>query len=83
MRTYTESELLKVVEYACSTQKAEDYSISSHLLILDDKHPDSFIHLIELERAVIYTLDILAETDTNEARNITIEDINDYLDESK
>lgn len=83
MRTYTEEELLKAVEYACGMQKAEDYSISGHLLLLDDdEERDSLIKLIHLKKAVISVLDILSDTDTSEAKNITIEEINEYIDEN-
>jgi hypothetical protein len=34
MRTYTEQELLKAIQYACPCQKADDYQTAGGLLLM-------------------------------------------------
>ena len=36
MKTYTEDQLLKAIEYACSYQKAHDYQTAGKFLIVDE-----------------------------------------------
>jgi hypothetical protein len=71
MRTYTQEELLKAIEYACNTQKAQDYQDAGNHLIVDDS---------ELKTGAIQLLDLLSDSDDNDAKNITIEEINEHLD---
>jgi hypothetical protein len=71
MRTYTQEELLKAIEYACSMQKAQDYQNAGNHLIVDES---------ELKTGVIQLLDLLSDSDDNDAKNITIEEINEHLD---
>jgi hypothetical protein len=71
MRTYTQEEVLKAIKYACSMQKAQDYQDAGEKLIVEEK---------ELKDGVIGILDLLCDSDNNEAKNITIEEINEYLD---
>lgn len=73
MRLYTEEELKKAVEYACGMQKAEDYQIVGTCLI---GAPD-------IEKAIENTLNYLYDTDNNDSKNITIEEINEHLAEFK
>jgi hypothetical protein len=48
MRTYTEEELLKAIEYACEYQKATDYQTAGKLLIVDESElPANAILLLD------------------------------------
>ena len=66
MRTYTEKELLKAIEYACNYQKACDYQSAGHFLIEDEPKIEEL-------------LDELSDTDKNSASEITLEEIHEYI----
>lgn len=72
---YTEEELLKAIEYACGYQKASDYQNVGHYLMAEFKSVE------EADSAITKVLDELADTNNNSANQITIEDINTYLNE--
>ena len=73
MRTYTEEEVLKIVYYACGIQKAEDYQEVGNMIVGESMHSHNSI--------CKSVLDYLYDCDNNCHKSITIEDINDHLDE--
>jgi hypothetical protein len=52
-------------------QKAQDYQDAGNHLIVDES---------ELKTGAIQLLDLLSDSDNNDSQNITIEEINEYLD---
>lgn len=68
-KLYTEAELLKAIEYACGYQKASDYQAAGHHLIVDGE-PDT-----------VALLDELSDTENNKHKEITIQEINEYINE--
>lgn len=72
-RLYTEKELLKAIEYACGYQKADSYQWVANIVLKENKREPT---PEELE-----TLDYLWDCDINGSKDITLEDINEYLDE--
>lgn len=72
MRTYTEEEVLKIINYACGLQKAEDYQVAGNMLLVDN------VDIVSVREQL---LNYLCDTDNNESKNITIEIINEYLEE--
>lgn len=73
MKTYTEQELLKAVEYACGYQKACSYQEIGGVIA------DGEDHKCTHDEIMAFILDNLCDTDKNCAKKITIEDINEYL----
>ena len=76
MRTYTEEELKLAIEYACGMQKAEDYQMAG------DKLLESFKTVDEADKAIVETLDYLC-SDNNISKQITMEEINEYIKSKK
>lgn len=76
-RLYSEKELLKAIDYACGMQKAEDYQQAGRILIVDRKT------IVEPEHLTEQLLSYLCDTDNNEAKSITIKDIEEHLKENK
>jgi len=72
-RTYSEEDLKKAIEWACSYQKATSYQEIANILLADNYKPTD---------EDIKVLDNLADCDNNCHSEITIEDIHDYLDET-
>lgn len=72
MTTYTQEQLLKAVEYACGYQKASSYQEIAHV--------EGFWDIDE--RIFKEIMDNLADVDNNAHKEITIEDIDDYLNEN-
>ncbi len=72
MRTYTEQEVLKIVNLACGLQKAEDYQEVGNMIVGESMHNHS-----SMCKSV---LDYLADCNNNYHKSITIEDINDHLE---
>jgi isocitrate/isopropylmalate dehydrogenase len=66
MRTYTEKELLKAIEYACGYQKASDYQTAGKLLIVDKS---------DLQQNIETLLNELASTNENVHKEIELRDI--------
>lgn len=71
MRYYSEEDLKKAIDYACGYQKANSYTIINNLLTVEGYDQT------EHDKAV---LEELSNCDSNAAHEITLEDINDYLD---
>lgn len=67
---YTEEFILKAIEYACGYQKGTDYQIAGHFLIEDN---------VNDEKHIIPLLDELADVDNNSHKEISIQDIIDYI----
>lgn len=69
----TEQQLLKAVEFACNYQKACDYQTVGHHLL------ENFETVTDADMAITKVLDDLCDTNTNGAKEITIEEIKKYI----
>lgn len=72
MKTYTEKELLKAIEYACGYQKGSDYQLAGRYLL------NEFESVKQADTASELLLDELSGN-TNSSKEITIDEINEYL----
>lgn len=75
MKTYTEQELLKAIEYACNYQKACDYQEAGHYLV------EMYTTIDDANKAMVDVLDLLADTNKNNASEISVDEINEYLEQ--
>lgn len=69
----TEEQLLKAVEYGCNYQKACDFQTAGHYLL------EKFETVKDADMAISKALDELYDTNTNSAKEISIEEVNDYI----
>ena len=72
MKTYTQQELLRAVQYACEYQKACDYQEAAMILLGDG---------YKTTNADVKVLDLLSDSIINHYNEIPIKDIEDYIKE--